>query len=196
MNREQFLCRYQLLSPDRPESATAAVISDTATHTAAAVLIPLLDAGAGEPLELLLTRRSAHLRHHPGQISFPGGRHESHDRDLLATALRESHEEIGLATSQVEIIGSMPALPTLTGFTIAPWLGLVPADTPLQRDHNEVAELLRLPLSYLLCQDNWQQYHFHRGGRRHTTWFIRYQQHLVWGATATLLQRLSKHIGP
>ncbi|MGH6980956.1 MAG: NUDIX hydrolase, partial [Stellaceae bacterium] len=111
--------------PDRPRRA-------------AAVLVPLLMQADG--MRVLLTRRTPHLSAHAGQVSFPGGRSEEHDMDAIATALRETEEEVGLPRSHVEVVGRLDLFNTGTGFSITPIVGLVSVPFPLKPDPSEVAE--------------------------------------------------------
>ena len=110
----------------------------------AAVLVPLVLRDGG--MTVLLTQRTDHLHHHPGQISFPGGRVEQGDGSPLAAALRETEEEIGLHPRHVEVIGRLPEYRTVTGFSITPLVGLVHPPFELELDSFEVAEAFEVPL--------------------------------------------------
>jgi len=131
----------------------------------AAVLIPLVVRESG--LTVLLTQRADHLNDHAGQISFPGGRRESYDRDATATALREAKEEIGLTAERVEILGALPDYLTGTGFCVTPIVGLVHPPFTVQADAFEVAEIFEVPLAFLMSPANHQVRVFRReGGER------------------------------
>ena len=118
----------------------------------AGVLVPIMQRSEG--LSVLLTQRAAHLKIHAAQASFPGGRMEPRDADVRATALRETHEEIGVEPHFVDVIGYLRAMPTITGFAVTPVVGLVPGDVELAIDRTEVDYTFELPLEFLLDEDN------------------------------------------
>jgi 8-oxo-dGTP pyrophosphatase MutT (NUDIX family) len=156
--------------------------------TKAAVLIPLLLKEHG--LSVLLTQRTDHLRDHAGQISFPGGRMDPEDQSPNDTALRESKEEIGLDSGQVEIIGHLPQYLTVSGYSVTPVVGLVQAQAKYVLDEFEVADVFEVPLSFLLDPANhqvrlWQS---EQGGRRFYS--MPYENRFIWGATAGMLRNL------
>lgn len=158
----------------------------------AAVLIPLLDIN-GE-LHLILTQRPLHLRAHPGQISFPGGKIEPSDPDAIAAALREAEEEIGLLRQNVEVIGTFPAHNTFTGFEITPVVGIIKQAFELKLDPGEVADCFTVPLSFFITPGNRHQKRFLRQGRYYRVHFIPYQQRFIWGATAAIIDHLCRHL--
>jgi len=153
----------------------------------AAVLVPLLTRDDG--LSVLLTQRTAHLKEHPGQISFPGGRAEPGDADVVHTALRESNEEIGVGADVVRVVGFLEPLAVVTGFAVTPVVGFVRPGAPLRLDRHEVEEAFEVPLDFLLDSANLiptsravrgidaRFYEYHYEGRR------------IWGATAIMLKR-------
>ncbi len=145
---------------------------------------------------LLLTQRTAHLRDHAGQVSFPGGRIETADRDAIYTALREAEEETGLPPRSVRIAGYLPQYHTGTGFCITPVVGLVEPPLSLRPDPFEVAEIFETPLSFLLDPDNRRQCQIHWQGRLRRYFAFTYGAHFIWGATAgiivTLCNRMAK----
>jgi 8-oxo-dGTP pyrophosphatase MutT (NUDIX family) len=157
----------------------------------AAVLVPLVDHAAG--LTVLLTRRTAHLDHHAGQISFPGGRVEESDADPVATALRETQEEIGLDPSHIEVIGRLSNYITITQFTVVPVVGLVRPPFDLKPDPFEVDEVFEVPFDFILDPANHQR-HFRDGpdGKRRYFYAIPYGPHYIWGATAAMLVNLAE----
>ncbi|WP_299494388.1 CoA pyrophosphatase [uncultured Shewanella sp.] len=158
----------------------------------AAVLLALQS--INNELHLILTRRPTHLRAHPGQISFPGGKVEQGDANLIATALREAEEEIGLCSTNIEVFGQFPAQKTLTGFEITPILGVVKAPFTPKLDAAEVAEYFTVPLSYLLNKAHRQVQPFSRKGQTYPIYFIPYRHHLIWGATAAIIELLCQHV--
>lgn len=158
------------------------------TYTAAAVLVPLVAHRSG--MTVLLTLRSNHLHDHAGQVSFPGGRVEPHDRDTIATALRETEEEIGLRRDSVEIIGFLDRYRTITGFDIEPVVGIVEPGFTLSPDPFEVADVFEVPLDRILERRSFQrQTRVHQGSRRHF-YEIPHQRFHIWGATAGILHNL------
>lgn len=158
----------------------------------AAVLIPLLEI-AGE-LHIILTQRPQHLRAHPGQISFPGGKIEPTDADAVMAALREAEEEIGLQRGNVEVIGSFPAHNTFTGFEITPVIGIVREHFEFKLDLGEVADCFTVPLSFFMEPQHRHRKQFLRQGRYYSVHFIPYKQRFIWGATAAIIDHLSRHL--
>ena len=171
---------------------TAQAWPDFAWHKSA-VLIPVRE-GRSE-LEVILTRRTPHLRHHANQICFPGGRMDTGDPSLQYTALRETHEEIGLAPHQVEIIGQLPEQPVLSRFMIQPYLGVVTEHSPFYLSTDEVAEVLTVPLRVLLDQRNHLQVQ-RKDPLYPTVHFIPWQGQLIWGATAAIIRTLADQMNP
>jgi 8-oxo-dGTP pyrophosphatase MutT (NUDIX family) len=160
----------------------------------ASVLVPLVMRDAG--LQVLLTRRTAHLRSHAGQISFPGGKAEAHDADAVATALRETEEEVGLARRHVEVIGRLPVYTTVTGFVVTPVVGLVAPGFDLRIDSGEVDEAFEVPLPFLMTPAHHRRHRWDAGGGI-TRQFLSMpwqggagQQYFIWGATAAMLRNL------
>jgi len=195
MNKQTFLNRFLFHNSQN--------LSDSQSHRApfnvnkqglkkAAVLLPLVKRQDG--LNLIFTERALHLRHHPGQISFPGGRYEPADHSLQQTALRETEEEIGILQSQVSLFGSLPTLPTISGFEITPFLGFVDNDHTLLIEPQEVRSVFEVPLAYLLNADNYYKQHLFANKKRHFTYCIPYQNRLIWGATAQMLKNLQTHL--
>jgi 8-oxo-dGTP pyrophosphatase MutT (NUDIX family) len=155
----------------------------------ASVLAPLVERGAG--LHLLLTRRNARLKHHPGQIAFPGGKQDSRDATPLAAALREAHEEIGLPPDRVEILGSFDGHDTVTDFAVTPFVGLVRGPFTPVIDRSEVEEAFEVPLAFVLDPANMQRHGRRWGGRRREYYAVPYGPYYIWGATARMLKSLS-----
>lgn len=154
----------------------------------AAVLVPIIlrDAGA----TLLLTQRTAHLRDHAGQISFPGGRCEPSDVSPEATALREASEEVGLDAAQTEILGRLPEYHTSTGFAVTPVVALVTPPLNLKLDDFEVAEVFEPPLEFLLNRQNHQRHQREFQGEIREFWAMPWEDRYIWGATAGMLVSL------
>lgn len=157
----------------------------------AGVLIPIYDRPAHGP-SLLLTQRSAELKHHAGQISFPGGRMETSDADVAATALRETHEEVGIAAESVTIVGYLEPMPTITGYAVTPVIGLVEASAALAIDHQEVEFAFEVPLSYLMQRDNRRLVERELHGKTFPMVEFEYAGHRIWGATAMMIMEFTK----
>lgn len=162
--------------------------ASAASNIAAAVLVPIVLRETGATM--LLTQRTAHLRDHGGQISFPGGRCEPSDTSAEATALREAEEEVGLDPAQVEILGRLPQYLTGTGFTITPVVGLVTPPLNLKLDDFEVAEAFEPPLAFLLDRQNHQRQQREFNGALHEFWAMPWNDYYIWGATAGMLVSL------
>jgi len=160
--------------------------------TPAGVLIPLIERDQG--LSVLLTERAADLKHHAGQISFPGGRMEHSDADIRATALRETREEVGIEAHQVEVAGYLDPAPTVTGYAVTPVVGLVDAKISLSLDRKEVAEAFEVPLSFLMESRNQRLSSRDFEGVRVPVVEFRYRQWRIWGATASILLSLREEI--
>jgi len=153
--------------------------------TPAAVLIPILLRDTG--LTILFTLRTPHLAAHAGQISFPGGRVDAVDRDSIATALREAHEEISLAADAVEVIGRLDRYITRTGYAIDPIVGFVDSNFAAEPDPFEVAEVFEVPLEFLLAPSNRRtELRTVEDGLRQFSVFT-YGKYRIWGATAGML---------
>lgn len=162
--------------------------------TPAAVLFPIV-LRENAPA-VLLTLRTSHLRDHPGQVSFPGGRVEADDASPLETALRETEEEIGLSRRHIEVIGYLPDYLTGTGFRVTPVVAWVRPPFDLVPDKFEVAEVFEVPLAFVLDEANHQRMAIHAGGRRRTFFMMPYRERFIWGATAGMIRCLHDRLGP
>ena len=161
--------------------------------TPAAVLFPIVLRDNGQTV--LLTQRTAHLKDHAGQISFPGGRVEEEDQSPVHTALRETEEEIGLARKHVEVLGFLPEYRTGTGFRVTPVVALVTPPFDLALDPFEVAEAFEVPLAFLLDPANHKRHSLHyRGALRHF-FAMPYGDYFIWGATAGMIRSLTERLG-
>jgi len=164
----------------------------TGTLTPAGVLIPVMN--RNDALSVLLTQRAADLKHHAGQISFPGGRMERHDPDVRATALRETYEEVGIHPDRVEVIGYLESMPTITGFAVTPIVGLVPGDTELAIDRTEVEYAFEVPLDWLLDMRNDRVVDREMHGRVFQMVEFHFEGQRIWGATAMMLVRFRQYL--
>lgn len=162
-----------------------------ATPTAAAVLVPVTD--RTEP-GVLLTQRTETLRNHAGQIAFPGGRADPGDVDLVATALREAEEEIGLPPTQVTVVGLADRYRTVTGFEVTPIVGVIPPDLTLTPAEAEVADLFEVPLSFLLDPAHHRRVSAPWRGQTRYFYEILWNDRRIWGATAAMIVNLSRRL--
>ena len=159
----------------------------------AGVLIPVIDDPRGG-LRVILTKRASALKHHAGQVAFPGGRMEPVDVDIQATALRETHEEVGIAPSQVRIVGYLPPMPTVTGYAVTPVVGLVEARVELTLDASEVEHAFEVPLGFLLDRRNAIAAERDFNGTKVPIVEFHYGGFRIWGATAHMLLSLEKEL--
>jgi len=155
----------------------------------AAVLIPLVC--YPEQTNILFTKRTQHLRDHPGQVSFPGGRIEAGDANAAATALREAEEEVGISPQQCEILGYMPDYQTNTGFLVTPVVATVQPPLTLQLGSFEVAMVFEAPMKFLLNPAIFHKQTLEYQGRLSSYWSTHWQEHHIWGATAGMLVELA-----
>ena len=152
----------------------------------AAVLIALIQGPHG--LGVILTRRAAHLRNHPGQVAFPGGKVEESDAGLWAAAMRESREEIGLQSARK--LGALQGHESITGFEISPQVGLVEGVFKARPDPSEVEEVFTVPLDFLMDPANMRLHK--RAGRGYLA--IPYGPHYIWGASARIIRNLAERL--
>lgn len=164
----------------------------TETLKPAGVLIPIIE--RVDELFVLLTKRSAELKVHAGQVSFPGGRMEVHDDDVCATALRETHEEVGIAPQHVSVIGYLDSMPTITGYAVTPIVGLVSTAAKLVIDPTEVEYAFEVPLDFVLDERNEQRVEREFAGRSVPMAEFHYQGQRIWGATAQMLLVFRKYL--
>ena len=144
--------------------------------------------------QLILTKRSARLKHHPGQIAFPGGRRDPQDSSLADCALREAWEEIGLPRGQVDLIGTMPPHETVTGFQVYPVLARVEGSFPDRPEAGEVSEVFRVPVAHVTRIANFRVEGRRWQGQRREYYSVPYGPYYIWGATARILRALADRI--
>ena len=159
----------------------------------AAVLVPVLATGDAAA-QVILTKRASHLKHHPGQVAFPGGKMDKTDHSLSACALREAWEEIGLPPESVTILGELPVHVTVTGFAVTPILGHVRAAFTPKPQVEEVEEVFSVPLSHLLDESRYTiQSRIWRGQMRRF-YTVPWGPYYIWGATARMLRGLADRV--
>ncbi|MFT5757293.1 MAG: 8-oxo-dGTP pyrophosphatase MutT (NUDIX family) [Alteromonadaceae bacterium] len=188
MTKDEFLHKFKLRQLERSSHG----YRYASTLRQAAVLIVLID--DKEELNVLLTKRAIHLRHHPGQVSFPGGKHEPEDIDSIATALREAHEEIGLSPKYVNVIGQLHPYQTISGYIVTPIIALIGSGHHFTKDENEVSEIFQVPLQHFLNTENHLQVTVYHQSKPHQVPFMPYNQYNIWGATAAMLKDLALHL--
>ncbi len=162
------------------------------TLTPAGVLVPIIERGA--ELSVLLTQRSAALKHHAGQVSFPGGRMEEQDASVEATALRETREEVGIAAQHISVLGYLQTMPTITGFAVTPVVGMVSAASEIVIDHAEVEYAFEVPLSFLLDKGNDVRTEWETHDRKVPMVEFHWEDERIWGATAFMIMSLRKKL--
>lgn len=166
------------------------LLPDTRILRAAAVLIAVWLRPDGA--QLILTKRASHLKHHPGQIAFPGGKVDAGDSGPEAAALREAWEEIGLPPDRVEILGRLPTHETVTNYMITPILGLVRDGFTPVPEAGEVDEVFTVPLAHVLDQGQYVIEGRVWKGQPRRYFAVPYGPYYIWGATARILRNLAE----
>lgn len=162
-----------------------------ATAISAAVLIPVIN--HQDNPSILLTQRTSHLRHHAGQISFPGGRIDAQDKDAMACALRETQEEIGLSQEEIQIIGNLGVWPSYSGYSVTPLVGLITPPFKITLSQEEVEEVFEIPLSQALDLSNYEKIS-RNTPIAHQYYQMMYQNRKIWGFTAGILVLLGSSL--
>lgn len=194
LNKNQLMQSFLLTMPPEYHAQSLHRVSHLSPDALrkASVLVGFVERENG--LNIILTKRAAHLKHHPGQISFPGGKYEESDGSLYQTAKREAQEEIGVSDSEIEILGQLPELLTVSHFAVTPVVAFIDANYKTRIDRNEVEEVFEIPANYLLDQRKLYSSTFQIQNRPHRVFAIPYKHHFIWGMTAQILQALQKHI--
>jgi 8-oxo-dGTP pyrophosphatase MutT (NUDIX family) len=155
----------------------------------AAILMPIVSRQGVD--HFVLTKRSMWLKHHPGQVSFPGGKVEASDDNAQSAALREAHEEIGLNPMSVEVLGKLAPHETVTGFDIQPYIGRIASDFIAKREIGEVDEVFEVPIAYLANPENYRiEGRVWLGAKRYY-YVAPYGPYYIWGATARVLKQFA-----
>jgi len=187
MHKDEFLHKFQLSALGQTTKQYQLLNQDHGLIESA-VLIPLIE--EDNQLSVLLTKRASHLKHHGGQVCFPGGKVEQQDNSFVDTALREAQEEIGIATDKVKILGQLHPFQTITGFSITPVVALIPSNVQYNIDKNEVAEIFHVPLHHFLQTDKHYTIDIQHKTGNHKVHFMPYEHYNIWGATAAILKDL------
>ncbi len=190
MNRDTFITNFSLHSPVEyhSESLERMRYIDQTTLRKAAVLIGCVERVNG--LNVILTKRASHLKHHPGQISFPGGKFEEQDHTLVRTAIREAQEEIGLEPEKIHQLGQLPELMTFSRFMVTPVIAMVDSDYNTIIDENEVEAVFEVPADHLFDINRLYSQLFQFESYSHRVFAIPYREHFIWGVTAQIIQAL------
>lgn len=182
-------------------SGDGRVLAPERVPVPASVLVPLVQRDDG--LHVLLTRRTDHLTDHAGQISFPGGRAESHDADAVATALREAEEEVGLPPDRVQVLGPLNTYATITSYLVTPVVALIQPPFQLALDASEVAEAFEVPLQFLMTPAHHRRHAAQFQGAQRQFLSMPWQgidaqglprEYFIWGATAAMLRNLYRFL--
>ncbi|CAM2837472.1 CoA pyrophosphatase [Vibrio rarus] len=194
MTKNEFVQRFMLVEPFDYDSLSLKRLSslDHNQLRPAAVLICLVE--RNHTLNVLLTKRAAHLKHHPGQVSFPGGKFEQSDKKLCNTAIRETYEEVGIPPSMISVMGALPPIATISQFAVTPFVALVDANYQVKTDPNEVAEVFEVPAQFLFSAANLFHCHFQLKTATHKVFAIPYQHHFIWGVTAQIIEALQRQL--
>jgi len=164
----------------------------------AAVMIPLVNT-EDHGLSVLLTTRTQHLHHHPGQVSLPGGMMDESDTSPVDTALRETNEEVGITAEYIDVIGGLDHYPTNTGFIVTPIVGQVKPGYTLEPDPFEVDEIFMVPLAFIFDEQNHHQHAYidrQQPGPQRTGYYYQmdYDNKRIWGVTAAILVNFYKRL--
>ena len=178
--------------PDQQVNRLAA--EDRERFRSAAVLVPVTRINADAESHIVLTVRSANLNSHAGQISLPGGTTEEQDADEEATALRESHEEIGLHPQHVEVIGRIGEMAMPSGYRVTPVVGIIENDLEFVPSPVEVADIFHAPLDLVLDPDAYQHAYVDYKNEKRSVLELHYEDYRIWGATAAILHHLARMV--
>jgi 8-oxo-dGTP pyrophosphatase MutT (NUDIX family) len=186
-------------TPDLPDSGqgefTVPPLQKAASYRPAAILVPLLRVQFD--WHILMTKRAAHLAHHAGQISFPGGKMEPYDASPVEAALREAFEEVQLTPRLVQVVGLLDRVLSPAGYLVQPVVGIVRGENTLDSLVSNPAEvdlIFTLPLKHLADSDNFRLVRRKTDGRRNDYWVVEHDKHLIWGLSARVLNDLRRRV--
>ncbi|MCX8956182.1 CoA pyrophosphatase [Erwinia psidii] len=157
----------------------------------AAVLVPVVNRPCPS---LLLTRRAATLRKHPGQVAFPGGMRDREDDSPIATALREAQEEVAIPPDAVQVLGMLPAVTTSSGFQVTPVVGILPGNLHWRPSDSEVESVFEMPLQEALTLTRYVSVNIWRAGLTQQVWLSWFEDYFIWGMTAGIIRQLSLQV--
>lgn len=192
MDRHAFITAFNHCRLVENEHDFPSLFETFPTPRNAAVMILLVEREDG--LHVLFTRRAEHLKHHAGQISFPGGKYETFDDSLQDTAIRETEEEIGITITHDQVLGSIGQYATISGFNVTPYIAIADSIPPLTIDKNEVDYAFEVPLAHCINPQNLLSHRVTRLNKTFPVYFIPWRDTYIWGATAGMLKQLSHHL--
>jgi len=160
----------------------------------AAVLIPLF--WKNEEIHILLTKRSDKLKHHSGQVSFPGGGFDESDITIRQAAIRETEEEIGITSEYIDVVGYLEDVETISGFYVTPFVSILREDFKVEINEDEVSEVFSVPLSYFVNEKNCEQRSAEYKGKDVIYYVYQHHKHTIWGVTAEIIVKLVGKINP
>lgn len=155
----------------------------------AAVLVPIVKRETG--YNLILTQRAPHLRHHPSQISFPGGKAEPDDLSLIHTAIRETNEEIGINPAHIKQLVKLNTIPTISGYKVTPIVALIDENYTTAIDYGEVSSTFEAPINHLINPKNTYNHHVFNKKHTYNLIFIPFDKKLIWGVTAEIIHAMN-----
>jgi 8-oxo-dGTP pyrophosphatase MutT (NUDIX family) len=188
MTKDEFLQKFQLASL----TDSLHQYRHPTSLKPAAVLIALIE--ENQQLSIVFTKRALHLKHHPGQISFPGGKREDFDDSFISAAIREAEEEIGLNRDNIHIVGQLRPYETISGYVVTPIIAFIDKKQNYVLDENEVAEIFQVPLQHFLNFNNHFSVTIERHDKPFSIHFMPFKHHNIWGATAVMLKDLAIHL--
>ncbi len=168
------------------------LILDPPGFTHAAVLIPIFT--EKNTMKLILTKRTEKLRHHRGEISFPGGKKSKKDANLIETALRETEEEVGVKREQVRVVGRLDDLFTITRYIITPYIGILEGKIEYYSNDAEVAEIISVPLKIFLNGEKFAERGWERNGVKYPLYYYYWKDYEIWGATAYIINQFIEYV--
>ena len=166
--------------------------SGSSEYKPAAVLIPLF--WKDEDLHILLTKRSENLKHHPGQVSFPGGGFEESDDSIRQAAVRETNEELGISKNHINVVGYLENMETISKFHVTPFVAILNPEFNIEVNQDEVAEVFSVPLSFFMDFSNRLTRKAEYKNKLHKYYIYQYENHTIWGVTAEIIVKLCKKI--